>query len=76
MFEDIKKNIPILENQDELIKVVLQVRETFNAKDVPFKITVGNQSVGNVDKYLDKILKSKIPKPKPRRTYGRYNPRR
>lgn len=56
-FEDIKKKIPILENQDEMIGFILQVREAFDAKDIPFKVTVGQNHVGNIDKYLANIEK-------------------
>ena len=55
MFEDIKKKIPLLENQDEMIGFILDVREAFNAKDIPFKVTIGKNHVGNIDKYLDNL---------------------
>lgn len=57
MYEDIKKKIPLLEDQDEMIGFILNVRETFNAKDVPFKVVVGQSHVGNIDKYLASIEK-------------------
>lgn len=53
MYEEIKSTFPPLKDQDDFIKVVLEIRQTFSADKIPFKITIGESHIGNIDNYLN-----------------------
>ena len=46
---------PVLVGHEEMIKFVLDIRETFSLEKVPFEIKVGTWSSGSLDKYYASV---------------------
>lgn len=76
------KDFPILADYADMVEFVLDIREAFDLKKVPFEVKVGSWSSGSLKPYYKKVwmerkaarLKNAKPKNQrpPNRPYTRY----